>query len=429
MRNQIVVLAAFSVAALGTGANAQSVADVAKKAPPELYADAVIRLVEKGDLPPSALDDAFQAAKQAKEPVKLVAMQQLAAGRPGMREAALRAGLDTLSLEDRVVTLLAKTDPSKAAQMFQTVEHPLMDRRSCADPMIADDSAYYDMGGVLLKNVKGISVMLVAGPGSSPAELAGFAKLILSDPSLDADAFRLMVGALGLKMQTAKPDYRAWVVSSQELSAQLDALVARAHELGVPVGMLAEGARKLAVTQLSSPRCHEELRDGMGFVDWFNREFGKTLEPIRGDETIPIADLGSAKGDNYFETGGGKALSEQFQKLRAARGKAEWSVKLEEFLKSFTAWTPEGDPIDVFHQKMIVLHGLYQVIPEGAERDKLLARAIDVLKSGGIERGFPAEWEYQVRSFAESALGGRAKLMAAFRESGDAGLALYAAIN
>ena len=131
----------------------------------------------------------------------------------------------------------------------------------------------------------------------------------------------------------------------------------------------------------------------------------------------------------YFASGSGKELSEEFQKLKAARGKPEWAEKLQKFLDDFAEWKAEGAEIDAFHQRMTVMHGLYQVIPEGEERDKLVARAIDFMKSGGVEKEYPAEWWYEVRSFAESALSGKAKLMAAFQASGDVGLELLAALN
>jgi hypothetical protein len=384
-------------------ADAQTAIELARKAPPELFADAVIKLVERGELPPSALAEAFDAAKQAKEPVKLVALPQLVDGRPAMREAALRADVDALSLQARVVTLMARTDADKAREMFQSIDHPLLERRSCEDPMVADDS----------------------GPGSAPGELASFAKLLHTTTALTADEFRVLLGALALKMQSATADYRGFSMTAEALWTELDGVMARARELGVPTDALAEGVRKFTVTQLGTPRCHEELRDAIRFVDWFNHGIGKKLDPIRADETVSRADLGSAKAEGYFQSGSGKDLSDRFQRLRAARGKPEWGMQLAEFLKAFAAWKPDGTEMDGFHQRMTVLHGLYQAIPDGEDRDKLMARTVEFLKGSEIQRQYPAEWLFQVRSFAESALNGKAKLMAAFRESGDAGLVLF----
>jgi hypothetical protein len=78
---------------------------------------------------------------------------------------------------------------------------------------------------------------------------------------------------------------------------------------------------------------------------------------------------------------------------------------------------------------MTVLHGLFQLIPRGEERDGLITGAVEYLKSSGVEREYPAEWLLQARSFASSAAGDRTKLLAAFRASGDAGLAVFAVLE
>ncbi len=412
------------LAAFGAYASAQSVLDLAHKAPPELFADAVITLVQRGQAPASSLEEAFRAAKQAKEPVRLVAAPDAPAGRPQLREAALRAGLDTLSLETRVVMLVAPKDTEQARKLFQSIDHPQLDARPCQDPMLADDSAYFDTAAKI-----GANFIAVAGPATSPADLPGIANLILANQGMTRDEFRMQIGALGLKMEMAAPDYREFAVMSDELRTALDGLTARAQGLVVPIDPLVEGARKLAIMQSSTPHCHGELRGAIGFVNWFNQQFGKQADPIEAAETLSQGDLGSPVAAVYFASSSGQALAGQFQQLRAARGKPEWSGKLADFLAKFAEWKPEGAPIDVFHQRMTVLDGLYQTIPEGEDRDKLAARAVEFLKSSGTEQQYPAEWLYQVRSFAESALNGRAKLLAKFRDSQDAGLELFAALN
>jgi hypothetical protein len=439
------------VAVFATLARAQSVIELARKAPPELFADAVIRMVERGQLPPSSLEEAFQAAKQAKEPVRLVAIPPAADSRPALREAALRAGLagagmDALSLQARVVALMARTDAGKAREMFESIDHlaleAALEARPCADPMIADDSAYYEMAGKLT----GVNTMAVVGPANSPGELASLAKLIRlaseaklvhEDKALTPDEFRLLTGALGLKMQTAAPDYRAFTMTAEDLWMELDGLMARARELGVPADDLAMGARKLAVTQLSSPRCHEEFGEAMGFVDWFNRGFGKSLGAIGSEEIVAKGDLGPVKMESYFRFGTGKELADRFQKLRASfgntPGKPEWRDQLAELLRQYAEWKPAGDEIDIFHQRITVLHGLWQLIPAGEDRGWLLSQVIAFLKGNEVEREYPAEWLFQVRALMDAGMDAapaeRAKLLAAFRESGDAGLVLLAATS
>jgi hypothetical protein len=431
------------VAVLATLARGQSVMELARKAPPELFADAVISMVQRGELPPSSLVQAFDAAKQAKEPVRLVAMPPAADSRPALREAALRAGLagagmDALSLQARVVELMARTDAGRAREMFESIDHlaleAAMEARPCADAMIADDSAYYEMAGKLT----GLNTMAVVGPGNSPGELASLAKLIRTNRALTPDEFRLLAGALGVKMQTAAPDYWAFTMTAENLWMELDGLMARARELGVPIDglpgdALAMGARKLAVTQLSSPRCHEEFGEAMEFVEWFNSGFGKRLGPIGSEEIAAKADLGPVNMENYFRFGAGKELADSFQKLRTSLGKTpgkpEWRDQLAELLRQYAEWKPAGSDIDIFHQRITVLHGLWQLIPAGEDRGWLLSRVIEFLKGNEAEREYPAEWLFQVRSVMDSAPAERTKLLAAFRESGDPGLVLLAAMS
>ena len=333
------------------------------------------------------------------------------------------AGLDTLSLQARVISAGGEEDPNKARELFQRVDRPKMAARPCEDPMIADDSAYFEMAA------QAPSLISVIGPGNSPGELANSARLLRAAGSLSADEFRLLLGALALKMETANPDYRAFTLSADALREELEGLMTRARELGVPADALAQGARKLAVAQLSGPRCNEEFGGAGRFVEWFNKTLGKRFEAIGGEETVAKASLGAAKAENYFEAGSGQALSDAFQRLRAVRSRPEWSDRLADFLRQFSEFKAAGADIDAFHQKMIVLRGLMQLVPAGGDRDKLAAQAIGILKQGGIEGQYPAEWLLQVRLLSDATIDGRAKLRAAFRESEDAGLSLFAALN
>lgn len=426
-------VASLALAAVAAWGQAQSILELARKAPPEFFADAVIKLVERGDVSSSAerralLEEAFQAARHAREPVRFIAMPRFADGRPRLLEGAGKLGLDALSLESRVVALMAATDPDKARELFQSVEHPLLDARPCADPMIADDSAYYEMAAKVAA-ADAPFLMSVIGPANSPREMVDSARMLRMASALTPEQFRVVLGALSLKMGMVAPDYRSFTMSAAELRTELDGLAARARELGVPIDPLVEGARKLAVTQLSSPRCDEEFGDALPFVDWFNRTFGRRYGAIGEEETVSKGPMGSAQAESYFSTGQARQISDAFQRLRMAAGKPEWRDGLTDFLREFSEWKPEGSAIDAFHQKMTVLHGLFQLIPPGEDRDKLMAMAVDHLQSSGMEREHPAEWLLQVRAFTESALGDRSKLLGSFRKSGDAGLALFAVLN
>jgi hypothetical protein len=421
---------ALAFAAAIASAQTQNVLDLARKAPPEIFADAVIKLVERGEVPagasqPQLLEEAFQAAKHAREPVRLTALGVRSETRAALRGSAGALGLDALTLESRVIKLVAVSDRTRARELFQSIEHPALEARPCEDPMIADVSAYYEMAArVVAIKTAPEDLILALGLAWSPGELANFAKVLAAIPDLPPEDLRLLVGALALKMGMAAPDYRSFTMTADELRAGLERLAAMTHEPAA----LAEGARKLVIVQMSSPRCNEEFGDAERFVEWFNggranKGFRGALPAITEEEMQPPRALGFFKAEGYFDTGDAKQISEDFGRLRRAPD------TLADFLREFSAWKPEGAKIDVFHQKMTVLHGLFQLIRPGEDRDALMTRAVDYLKSSGIESEYPAEWLLQVRSFAGAAAGDRAKLLAAMRESGDAGLAVFAMLE
>src|SRR5579883_3496829 len=91
----------------------QSAIELARKAPPELFADAVIKTVESNQIPSPEqrkmlLEEAFEAAKAAREPIRLLAMPGIPSdSRAALRESAGALGLDALSLQVRIVKDMA----------------------------------------------------------------------------------------------------------------------------------------------------------------------------------------------------------------------------------------------------------------------------------------------------------------------------------
>lgn len=428
------ILALLPALAVG---QSNDVIDLARNAPPELFADAVIKLVETGKAPDAAqrrslLIEAFEAAEHSQQRIRLVAMPGLPTdSRAGLRDAAAMLGLDAYSLESRIAALLAETDPSKARELFLSVEPPDLKPRPCEDPMIADASAYYEMAG----SVAAQDLIPVLGRVNSPGELASFAKILGKANAVPPDEFRLLIGVLALKMEVIPADYRSFTRTADDLRQGLEGIAARARDLEIPLQPLAEGVRKMTIVQLSSPRCNEDFGDSAAFVQWFNRAFRGRLDPLSREETENLDyGRGFAKAESYFATSSGKEptgkdIAEKFQKLRLMRGSAGWREALAEFLRDFDGWNPPGADIDIFHERMTVLHGLYQMIPPGDERNKVVNRAIDVLKTGQIERYYPSEWLLQARSFAAGSADGRTALLDALRASDDAGLRLFAALQ
>ncbi len=140
----------------------------------------------------------------------------------------------------------------------------------------------------------------------------------------------------------------------------------------------------------------------------------------------------------YFESTDAKRISVALNKLRYGpngprsdeeRASGEWRGMLADVLRDVSAWAPEGSAADYFHQKATVLRTLLEITPAGSDRMGVVKLCAEFLASAAMERDSPAEWLWQVRSLAEGAGADREALLEAFRESGDAGLGLFAALG
>jgi hypothetical protein len=405
----------------------RTLVELARNAPPELTADAIIRLAEDGALPAgeprsALLEEAFMAAGRAKEPMHLIPVPGFAPNTRAMfRGQASELRLDGLSLQSRLFKLVLPTDPEAARRLFESVKHPALEPAPCEDPFISDASAYYEMAGALAQSDQEPVALLEAAlvGARSPGELAAFARA-LATVSLNSEQRDSLLGALAVKMENVGPDYRSFTTSVSVLRSAVGQY---------PSPALAVGFRRFLTKQMSAPRCEEDFGDATPAVDWFNAEFHGDLAVIGDEEVQPSQRLGGFKSETYFTTPDAKHIWGAFQQLKATPGAPEWRMLLSDFLRELSDWTPDGAVIGLFHQKITVLRGLVEAMPPGPDRDQVMGQSIAVLEYSGVEAYDPAEWLFQVKSLAKVAGEDSAKLMEAFRGSGDAGLALFAALG
>lgn len=101
-----------------------------------------------------------------------------------------------------------------------------------------------------------------------------------------------------------------------------------------------------------------------------------------------------------------------------------WSDSLGDFLRDFSAWRPEGENIDAFHQRATVLRALLDRIPPGEDRDRVMEMTAEFLAAADAQQEHPEEWLYQVAMLSEGP--DAEKMRKLFRASGDPALILYA---
>jgi hypothetical protein len=168
--------------------------DLARAAAPEIFADTLARLVESGKIPErelqvELLEDAFQAAGSAKEPVQLIALPPTPLGtREIYRSEAGELHLDAISLQARILRILLTIDPAQARKLFEYIEHPALDPRPCEDALVADIAPYYEIAAAIAQSAftadqkahdEHLEFLAALLKGArSPNELAAFANVV-----------------------------------------------------------------------------------------------------------------------------------------------------------------------------------------------------------------------------------------------------------
>src|SRR6202453_2775281 len=172
----------------------QSISDLAAAAPPEFTADALLRIVESGQLADrnarhELIEHAFQLAASAKFPVRMVGVTGTTTDTAsGSLNQAYGLKLDVLSLQSRAVRDMLPLDPSKARELFGQITKPTMARLSCDDALVLEPSEYYQalsavVNGGFTPNEKAkeehVNLLLEAlGQVTSPSQLAPLADAI-----------------------------------------------------------------------------------------------------------------------------------------------------------------------------------------------------------------------------------------------------------
>ncbi len=444
----------------------QSIVDLARATAPEIFADTIVKLVESGKIPQrelqvELLEDAFQAAGSAIEPVRLIAIPGTPPDtREIYRSKAGELGLDAISLQARILKNLLTVDRGKARELFEQVAHPALDPRPCEDALVADIAPYYEIAAAIAQSAftaeekqndahLQFMVGLLAG-AKSPGELAAFAGAI-DNVSFTQGQWDVLRAVLAQKLETIGADYRSFAISFNAMEGAISKLAAvgRTNQLRGVDGLIGS-FRKYLVAQMTAPRCQPDIPVAIGEMDWFQPS-------LTSDETKPSERQGAVKTHAYFESGDAKAIAENLKTAQAqvttALGEALVRQAQAAFrgldpagytpavgeapdpgdlLREFAKWSPAGSDVDVLHQKATILkgmlqnilRGLLQHIPAAADRDRVARLCVELLVRSGAQRQNPAEWMWQVKSLA-GAMGASGSDL--FQASGNPGLLVYLA--
>lgn len=353
----------------------QSIVDLASSAPPELAADALLRIVESGKLKDEnarrqLVEQAFQLAASAKLPVRMVGVPGTTTDTAsGSLNQAYGLKLDALSLQSRAVRDMVPLDPAKARELFGQIVKPVLAPLTCDDALTYDLSEYY------------------------PALVAVVNNSFNAKEKAEEKHVNLLLDAI------------AQVVSTSQL-APLSQAIQSAN--------VTEAQRVNLSTRLAS-----------------------VVENIKRDERTCPKD--SPKLDKYWQSANGKQLLEAGKKLRygltdANHPTSEWQQQLADYLNLIADWTADQEPsnTDYYHERCIVYTALLDLVPPGPQYDTILAEYVDFISNSGVYGDSPVEWyvePYTVLNRSLNSPAAHAKVLAAYRESGNPVLTLEVALE
>lgn len=403
----------------------QTLVDLARAAPPEFTADALLRIVEQGRmLDKSArselLEEAFRSASAAKFPVRMQGLPGTTTDTAsGSLSRAYALKLDALSLQTRAVRDMLSIDSAAARRMFTEIARPTLAPLTCDDALFYDMSDFYQVLG------------LVAGSAFTQAERAKEGHLNFLTDYLGQATSPLELAPLAEMIQSAGGTPQ----EQQGLWARLGGLfeTIQLDDRSYSASMLALQSANLAQPEVRA-----------SFEKYRQRSHGCEADASNGPAAPNSKKTTTPKLDSYWQSGNSRALLEPGRKLRfdknntplseADRSTPEWQQQAAEYLSQLADWAPdqESSEANYYHEKCTVMLALIELVPPGPESDKVMADYISFISNSNLYRESPAEWYLEPHSLLERFRPGtpmRGKLLDAFQTSGNPVLGLTAAFE
>src|ERR1039457_4334505 len=151
---------------------------------------------------------------------------------------------------------------------------------------------------------------------------------------------------------------------------------------------------------------------------------------------------GSARRAGQCESPECRQLAAQFTNLVMApngygltpeqKASSDWGGKLRLYLAALADWTGDDDPVEYFQFKSRFYSELFNLAPNGPERDLLLSTLLAWLQPNVYQRHHRVEWFYPVNALIIHAFAdplGMKATMRELRRSSDPVIALFAQLE
>ena len=464
------------LALVGTAAVPNEIAaviDMARQAPGEFGADALIRLAATEKLEKAMrvqlLEEAFRRAAEAQQPLRRQASILKVGGAAGFLQHAYQQNLDALSLRLRAVDAMLPLDRLKARGLFLEIPPLQIPKITCDDYLIYNVNLFYDVLGKVARQsfsareaadgepARLLERYITAMDSAAQVEPAAH---MLAGSGLENKDFESLATALGGSLGKIYGDDRTFTATLSPASQQIFALLEGAQKRELSPLPLLEGYRRYLVNNLSGSRCADDdlMESGQTYAmstggrvdslgtaaaDYFNQKLAKPpIQALREEEVTPAKIEGAASGLRSCQAAECKDLAAQYRALifdasgtplsQAQRDSTEWRAQLQQFLNGLANWK-EGtgttkDDLEQFRDKCALFGSLVGVIPPGADRERVLLAWLDYLEGSRVEQDDRIGWFLPVNTLigrvAMDPLG-LGKLTDALRKSRNPVIALY----
>ncbi|MGB7759854.1 MAG: hypothetical protein WBL61_08500 [Bryobacteraceae bacterium] len=458
----------FPLILLGAAGNSDSssVAALARKAPAEFAADAMIRLASNEKLDQRTrvglLTEAFRRAAGAQHAIKLRASITRPGGSGGYLERAYQQDLDALSLRLRAVQQMLPLDSAKATKLFLSIARPAVSPVHCEDIVVPDVARYYEALGAIAKiGHRDVAKLLKGRIGgiTSAAQIGPVARL-LAQAELKNSDFEAFAGSLAASLRQVSGDDRSFTYYATPTGPAIVDLVEAFKRRNLSPLPLAEAYRLYLVHHLTGDRCADghliyngpaTIQLGSGqpteVLGWSASVFFEEkilmppLKPLSEQETTPHSLEGFAAGvntcqDSQCQEINGLARDLAFSPegqplLQAEHDTDKWRAGLQATLTALDAWQPgNGQADEVFREKTWLYNNLFGMTA-GASRENVLRSWLNYLKQSRATVSDRAQWFLPVNAvIGRAALDpGNKKLAELLRQQDDPVIALYVQIE
>jgi hypothetical protein len=362
-------------------------ADLARGQPPEFAADALLRIADAPNLTDVAwkreiLQDAFHLAAGAQQPFA----RRKAPGWPAsLFDKAYAQGLDALTLQSKAVHAMLAVDFKKARELLGDMPVPRIPRLACDDALVYDVSIFYATVGEVA--ARGFSakeaaqgepfhlLQRYAADATSPAQAAPVARMLVG-ASLKPAQFEALVNSFaGALVQLSGDDRSFSAAMTDGADAAMASLSAECVRRRINAQPLQDAWGAYKARQLGGARCADAAARGP--------------QPASECQSPQCRQLAAQFEDLIMGKNGFGLTPEQ-------KATSEWGGRLRQFLAALADWKQDDDPVEYFQAKSQFYGVLFEVTPNGVERDLLLRTLLAWLQQNGYQRDHRAEWFYPV---------------------------------